>query len=44
MLDMKARTFAFAVNVGKLIAALPITTVNSAHVKNTRKVVIICWR
>lgn len=31
MIDMKVRTFAFAVNVGKMILELPFTNVNSAY-------------
>ena len=32
MIDMKTRTFAFAVNVGKLVGELPRTVVNSAYI------------
>jgi len=32
MIDMKTRTFAFAVNVGRLVAELPRTVVNSAYI------------
>jgi four helix bundle protein len=31
MIDMKARTFAFAVNVGKLVGELPRSAVNNAY-------------
>lgn len=33
MIDMKVRTFAFAVNVGKIIAELPVTILNTAYGK-----------